>query len=246
MVEYLLPLKPGHEKIVSALKETFEDRQVAVARFLIENAPGLTAEDKGRFLADAVEKGGLPLGDVLIEHRAALDIPNARGRTPLLQACLDGNFEKAKFFVEHKASIETSDPWGVTPLLAACRGGSAPIVVLLLKQGASLRAIDDQKHGAFLNAALAGESDVCVVLARHGAEVNAVDPATGETALHHAAADDDVALAKALVSLGAKRSIKDLQGRTARDLAEESGAMEIFELLAPSAAEAIPKKKRRP
>lgn len=246
VVEYLLSLKPGRKEIVSALKETFQDRQIEVAKFLIENAPDLTAEDKGSFLADAVEKGGLPLCDFLIEHGAALDIPNARGRTPLLQACFDGNFEKAKFFVEHKASIETSDPWGVTPLLAACRGGSAPIVELLLKQGASLRAIDDQKHGAFLNAALAGKADVCVVLARHGAEVNAVDPATGETALHHAAADDDVALAKALVSLGAKRSIKDQEGRTAHDRAEEWGAMEIFDLVAPSAAEETPKKKSRP
>jgi ankyrin repeat protein len=77
-----------------------------------------------------------------------------------------------------------------------------------------------------------GKTEVCVALARHGCDLNASDPATGFTALHHAAANDDLALVKALVSLKAKRSLTDFEGRTARDIAEEGGAIDIFDLLA--------------
>jgi ankyrin repeat protein len=245
VVEYLLSLKPGRERIVRALKETFEDRKIEVAKFLIENAPDLTAEDKGSFLADAAERDGLPLFEFLIEHGAALSVRNASGRTPLVQACLDGDLGKAKFLIEHKAPLEASDSTRVTPLLAACQAGSAPIVELLLKQGASLRAVDENKRNAFLTAASRGKADVCIILAAHGADVNAADPATGATALHYAAELDDVVLAKALVSLGAKKAIKTRQGRTARDIAEEAGAIEIFDLLAPSPSEKQKTKGRR-
>ena len=221
---------------MNALKETFEDRQPAVAKFLIENASDLTAEDKGAFLADAIRLQDESLFRHLIDHGAALDTPNALGRTQLIESCAQGDFEKTKFFVERKASLTVSDSHAVTPLLAACRSGSAPIVRLLLKHGASLRAVDDEKHGAFLNAAMKGHPDVCMALAEHGCDVNVTDPATGFTALHHAATNGDLALAKALISLGAKRSLKDLDGRTARDLAEERGATEIFHLLAPAPA----------
>lgn len=244
-VEYLLSLKPEREKIVSALKEAFEDRQMEVAKFLIENAPDLTADDKGRFLADAVEKDGLPLFEFLVEHGAALTVPNASGRTALIQACLDGDLEKAKFLIEHKVPLETADSAGITPLLAACHSGSVPIVELLLKRGASLRAVDDHKRGVFLTAASSGKAQVCTAVAAHGADVNVVDPETGETALHYAAENSDVVLAKALVSVGANKAIKNLEGRTPRDLAEEAGAIEIFDLLAPSPSEAGKTKRRR-
>ncbi len=234
IVEYLLSKKPGREEIVSALKEAFEDRQPEVAKFLIENASDLTPEDKGAFLANALQKQESSLFQCLIDHGATLDTPNASGRTPLIQSCLDSDFEKAKFFLERRAAVEARDSWGVTPLLAACRSGSVAIVELLLKHGASLRPVDDNKHGPFLNAAMKGRAEVCVTLARDGCDVNVSDPATGFTALHHAAENKDLALAKALVALGAKRSLTDLEGRTGRDLAEEGGAIEIFDLLTPS------------
>ena len=245
IVEYLLSLKPGRENIVSALKEAFEDRQSEVARFLIENAPDLTADDKGRFLADAVEKDGLPLFGFLVEHGASLTAPNAGGRTALIQACLDGDLEKVRFLIDHKVPLETADAAGITPLLAACQAGSVPIVELLLKRGASLRAVDDHKRGVFLTAASSGKAEVCTVLAAHGVDVNVVDPETGATALHYAAVNNDVGLAKALVSVGANKGIKNWDGLTSRDLAEEAGAIEILDLLAPSPSEAAKMKRRR-
>jgi ankyrin len=245
VVEYLFSQKPPREKVMSALKETFEDRQPEVAKFLIESASDLTPEDTGAFVADALQKQEPSLFQCLIDHGAALDIPNANGRTPLIQSCLDGDFEKAKFFVERNAAVEASDSWGVTPLLAASRTGNVRIVELLLNHGASLGAIDDQKHGPFLNAAMKGQADVCAALAAHGCDVNVIDPATGFTALHHAAANDDLAVARVLVSLGAKRSLTDLEGRTARDLAEERGAIEIADLLSPSSVKNAKSKRPR-
>lgn len=245
IVEYLFSQKPPHKKVIAALKESFEDRQPEVAKFLVENASDLTPADKGAFLADALEKKEPSLFQCLIDHGAALDTPNANGRTPLIQSCFEGDFEKAKFFVEHKAAVEASDPWGATPLLAASRSGSVTIVELLLKHGASLRAIDDKKHGAFLNAALKGHADVCEALAGHGCDVNVIDPANGFTALHYAAANDDFPVAKVLVALGTRQSITDLEDQTARDLAEERGAIEIFDLLSPPPVKNAKAKRRR-
>ena len=244
VVEYLFWKKPPHNKMVDALKEAFEDDQSEVARFLIENDSSLTADDKGGFLASALLKRAPGLSQSLIDHGAALDKANAFGQTPLLAACTVGDIERTKFFIEHKATLEARDSDGVTPLLAACRNGSVPIVELLRQHGASLNAIDHEKRGAFLNAAMSGHGNVCEILARHGADVNAIDPANGFSALHYAAANGDLELTKTLLAIGTKRSSKDLEGRTARELAEERGFEEIFDLLVPGSKKSMETSRR--
>ena len=73
--------------------------------------------------------------------KKGLEAKNKDGKTALLLACEQGNFEKAKELVAKGADINARDNNGRTPLMIACEKGQSDMVIYLLANGADISVI---------------------------------------------------------------------------------------------------------
>lgn len=119
--------------------------------------------------------------------------------------------------------LDTKAKAGETPLDVAAYQGPAAIGELLLKKGAEISSL----HAA----AYVGNKDKAQAFLSESIDVNSKNPLTKGTALHSAAAADRKAMVEFLIANGADVNATDKRGRTALDLAKESGLTEIVELL---------------
>jgi ankyrin repeat protein len=143
--------------------------------------------------------------------------PNARnsaGVTVLMLASTEGHGDVVERLLAAGASVNAKDPEGDTALLWAARGvepGVPGVVATLLAKGADVRARTSDQRTAMSQVAMFGRPDVVPLLARAGTELNA--PAINDnTPLGWAVADDNLAMAKALLDAGADVNAKSLGG----------------------------------
>jgi len=72
-----------------------------------------------------------------------------RGRySPLMLACLRGNYEMAEFLINKGAKIDLKNYFGTTALMMSSFYGSIEIVKLLLKYGAKKDIMDNRQETA--------------------------------------------------------------------------------------------------
>ncbi|KFM57859.1 Ankyrin repeat and SOCS box protein 13, partial [Stegodyphus mimosarum] len=115
-----------------------------------------------------------------------------------------------------------------TPLHEACLKGSLDCTALLIKAGARLNA-NDCHFGTPLHAATVMDHPACVkLLLQAGAFVNATK--IHETALHIAAREDYVEVARVLIEFGANVFASNNQNKLPIDLVREADG-QIYELL---------------
>jgi ankyrin repeat protein len=130
---------------------------------------------------------------------------------------------------------ELANSWcadGFTPLHLACFYGQQEVVRSLLAYGAQPWDRTRSSGGAtpLHQAVSTGQRDIAELLLEHGAEVDARDHC-GCTPLHLAAANGDLDIVAALLRFGAVPFRQNDERQTARDLAHESGYLEIVERL---------------
>ncbi len=86
-------------------------------------------------------------------------------------------------------------------------------------------------ESSIFSAASRGDTGAVVDIMRRGYGVNTPDE-NGMTALHHAAAANQTQVVEMLLNdYGANATIQDKQGRTALDVADESGSAEAADIL---------------
>jgi len=172
-----------------------------------------------------------------------------QGRTALAHAAIRGHVEAVQECISAGANVECADAQGWTPLHLAAAFHHAGVVRALAATGANLEAqgpggeralglcilqagpgVSMQSSVSFNEKGLNAASVVIVTdldpkvmdtvraLLTAGVEVNAAN-ATGRTALHHAAALLQPALADALLAAGARRDSTDAKGQTPLDVA---------------------------
>jgi ankyrin repeat protein len=251
-VEYLLPrfasardknpeeAKSSENATAQAFSAAVKADKLEVAKFLLEKASDLSPQQRGTPLAGTLHRKQSAMFHLLLDHGAALDEQDDTGTSPLLQCAWDGDLENAKFLISRGAKVKANATDRTTPLIAASRIGSVPLIELFLEHGSTCREIDEGKRGPLLAAVIEGNADACRILLQHGCDPNVADPDDGFTALHYAASRCDVATAEILLAARANATLKDKSSRTARELADESGATEIVELLSH-----IPDRKER-
>jgi ankyrin repeat protein len=122
------------------------------------------------------------------------------GTTPLIRASKAGDLDALRVLLAHGAKPEVATASGITPLMAACGIGSSTI----------------DTRGRYKTEAQAVAA-VEILLAA-GVDINAADR-NGQTALHGAARWGWNELVKTLVAHKADLMAKDVQGRTAADIA---------------------------
>lgn len=132
--------------------------------------------------------------------------------------------------VEGDLAVYSSDGW--TPLHLAAFFGHAALVKDLLARGASVTARSTNAlKNLPLHAAAAGKNRACVqALLAAGSPVNDQQHG-GYTALHSAAQNGDVEMAKMLKTAGADASLKAGAGKTPVELAREKGFDDLVRAL---------------
>jgi ankyrin repeat protein len=116
----------GHAAIVQLLLEAGAD----VNRCAWNSWHGETA------LLAACDRDHPQCVRMLVEAKAAVDLPSRRGETPLMAACVHGAIGCARALLEAGASVDCQDDHGASALMYACVHDRPMCVELLLSEGA--------------------------------------------------------------------------------------------------------------
>ncbi len=176
-------------------------------------------------LSIAIETSHSAVARALIDAGADVTLAGHSGVTPLVAAAYNGNLPILDALLRHKADPAAADATGKTAIIYAAARGFGTIVDRLLDAGIDVNAVYANGLGALSWTAGYAE-DVpaadAVALAKQlldrGARFNMADD-RGLTPLMIAASMDHAEIVDLLLSRGADPGIRDVQGRTAADLA---------------------------
>ena len=113
------------------------------------------------------------LVQILLDHGALADTKDANGRSPLLDATLQGRKELVQILIKHGADVSTRDSAGRTALHEAASQGHEEVTLVLLKNGADVAAKDNAGMTPLHWAAIMGHGGVALALFEHGADASA-------------------------------------------------------------------------
>jgi ankyrin repeat protein len=168
---------------------------------------------------EAARQGDLSTLARALELGVAVDAKDDLGRSALLLATRDaGSLEAVVFLEQRGAAADEPDVEGRTPLSWAAEAGHLPLVKHLLERGATLDQPDVQGRTPLFHAVLGNQPETVSFLLDAGADVNPAD-AFGDTPLMLACAKGRGELAALLLARGADVSLRNQEGRTARDRA---------------------------
>ncbi|MHC4205616.1 MAG: ankyrin repeat domain-containing protein [Planctomycetota bacterium] len=173
---------------------------------------------------------------LLLSNKADGRIRDKEGNTLLHVAALHGNIEKVQEILKYEPDIEIKNSAGNTPLLSAVkRFENEAVIGCLLDNGAHIATVDSTGKGVIH---VANNSNIKFLLQK-GADVNLQDR-DGNTPLHNVLLGlleykvfypfmkENTNL---FLAAGADPDIKNKQGKSPMDLAEESGVEEAIDLL---------------
>ena len=195
---------------------------------------------------DITSKWDIKLPIEILRLGADINAKNNAGETPLMIVCdRVSEVQTIQLYLERGAHVSYTTAYGTTPLHKAASQGKHEFVGLLLEHGADVLARDingrTALHVALHSFHMGRILATAEILLKDGADVNARD-ADGQTPLHmvasHPLARELVELSaelveagKLLIDIGADVEAKDERGVTVLQLAQNSGRIEIVELL---------------
>ena len=104
-------------------------------------------------------------------------------------------------------------------------------MLFLLDQGADIKLTDYMGRTSLLYESNGPLPETVKILLDHGADPNRVDSDEHFSPLMHAAAEGHLEVVKVLISYGADRSLRDVDGDNAASFAAQSGHTHIVEYL---------------
>lgn len=114
--------------------------------------------------ARAVTTRHRPLIDLCFSAKLDITVPDEKGRTALLIAALNGDWEIAKRLLETGATAEGADASGVTPLMAAAMHGNVEMLRAFIARKASPDAADANGRAALHYAIAAAKFEAVALL----------------------------------------------------------------------------------
>jgi len=140
----------------------------------------------------AVQKGHMNLVNFFLQHanktgklKSLINIPNARGTSPLAIAIQIGNLDAATLLINEGANVNASNVNGMTPMMEAAQYGDIDILELLAQKGADPKY--KNKSGETAASILKdeyGEDLHEILLVHHPRFQNVTTDSHGHTHLH--------------------------------------------------------------
>ena len=234
-------------------------KRLEVVKLLVEagaNTDGLNRRvsnlsPHGRFVYNpplemAAQQGDIDVVRYLLERGAKVDITDADGSTPLHTAVNYGHLEIVRAFVAAGADVNRPDPLAgdMTPLLRAVspierKEYAAEMIRLLVQAGADPNQGDARGGTPLLSAIDGCKFDLVSLLLSLGADVHRCDE-DGDGPLAHAVLsarpdyrpqEQVVPIIQALRAAGADPGVRNKEGKSVRDLADEMGLASLQSLL---------------
>jgi hypothetical protein len=177
--------------------------------------------EQGGELPAALRK---PLESVveLLESKRGLDweLELRQAQPPLVAAAEEDDVAEVRRLLDAGTPVNASNSiLGTTALMAAAGRGHVEVVRLLLERGADVNARSGGWTPLPLALSRGVTPEVAHLLVAHGAEVNSREPDLQRTSLMMAVAAGDVRLVRAMLEKGAEVSARDVEGKTALDVA---------------------------
>jgi ankyrin repeat protein len=171
-----------------------------------------------RFL-QAARVGDLATLEKALARGVSIQARDDLGRSSLLLAARDaGSLEAVRYLRAKGAPVDTPDLGGRAAISWAAGEGRLAIVKELAAAGAQIDRRDEDGRTPLFQAVLGNHREVVAFLLDAGADVNSADRYR-DTPLMQACAKGLDELAALLLARGADPSLKDQEGRTARDRA---------------------------
>lgn len=156
---------------------------------------------------------------------------NANGQSLLHHAAHGGDLGVLESLLGAGLAVNRADRDGRTPLHFAVTKTHRDAARLLLERGATIDRADAGGSTVLHVAAERNDAELLRLLLAHArAPATDVRDTAGNTPLHYAAAWGRVENVRLLLAAGARRGLRNAEGRTALDLAEASGRRRVVEL----------------
>ncbi len=133
----------------TALMHAAANRNIAIAYLLLVRGadPFKTNRPDGRTAAHIMVHRCDPhiqnaFWKILSAKGFSINVPDAKGITPLMQAAASPQVIIVRQLLEHGTDVNKTDEAGRTALFYACRRGSIPVIESLLQHGADIDAIE--------------------------------------------------------------------------------------------------------
>ncbi|CAE7244326.1 rps-14, partial [Symbiodinium pilosum] len=235
-VELDLQTEHGTSALMLASKRGLAD---GVALLLAAGAnPNLSDKAGCSALMQAVARP--EVARLLLEGGASVDLVDSAGRNALFHAVISGR-------------INIMDEDGRSPLYQACLMGATPLAELLLAADAdpnlagraspvrpaaeeenednAARVLLEESRTCLQVCAMLAHNELMLCLLEHSADINAAPGSLGWSALHLCSAVSNQEGTSILLSRGANAALEDVEGNTAKRLAERAGNDALVELL---------------
>lgn len=180
----------------------------------------------GEVTKEAAEDEGWHMTDEIVQVQVGPEEEEA-----FRVAAHDGDLEIVKTLHKQGVTCDAVDQDGHTALMFAAFNGHSEIVIYLLDAGAQIDTRDYLDRTALLYSATGPFPETVKILLDRGANPNMVDSDEHFSPLMHAASEGHLEVVKVLVSGGADRSLKDVDGDDAGSFAAQNGHMHVVEYL---------------
>ena len=184
------------------------------------------------------------------------------GKTALMIACQNGNFEIAIALIKNGTDLNIKDSKGKmalnyvvdnnrnkdseTFLIWACKNGNLEMVKLLISKGSNLNARDKDDNTALISASSSGHLEVVKCLIENGLNIEDKNK-YGYTALKIASLEGNFEIVKYLISKGADTNARGIYDETTALMeASSSGHLGIVKFLVNNGADINAKTNGKP
>lgn len=168
----------------------------------------------------------------LLDQGADPNEASVAGTTPLQLAAAEGLTDIAVDLIERGARVDERNPVGLSALMYATAYGCAETAQALLQKGATVDLKRDDGETALLLASWGGQAPCVSLLLQYGANINARGGPLGGSALHAALWEGHSSVIKVLLDRHIDVTIKDANGKTAREMALRMGRQQVADQLA--------------
>lgn len=185
----------------------------------------------------AVERGFLPIVQLLVEKGGDVAIPNRFGYTALHASTSGDHLEVSKFLIAKGAKVNAPDEKGRTPLFFAAEKNLLEHARLLKEHGADLEIRDAKQWTPLYAAVDTGSLAVAKFLLEQGVSVKEAKGGGSRSPLLAASSSGNVEMVKLLLEAGADVTAtlsmehSSYRGMTALQISEKKGHKEVAELL---------------